>query len=572
MKENCAMQGPGPMMGAEADPLPGGEFVPPGQDVADVDGPLRALLENSPDAVYFKDRGSRFVHFSKFFSRLWGVDNPESIRGKTDFDFFTEEHARPAFNDEQEIIRTGTPVIGKMEKETHPDGRVTWALTTKMPWRNAKGETVGIFGISKDVTTLKQAEDKLANERELWRTLLDNIPDRIYFKDRESRFVHFSKSFVTFHNIPPHEIIGKTDADLFAEEHAREALEDEHAILRTGKPLISKMEKETHSSGQVTWALTSKMPWRDGQGNVIGTFGISKDVTPLKIAEGELENAHQRLVETSRLAGMAEVASDVLHNVGNTLNSVNVSCSLVIDAIKRLNFDNLARIPPLLEQNTGRLEEFLTTDARGKHIPQYLAAIHDKFEEQKGFFLLELGHLREHINHINQIVAMEQSYAKVAGVQEVVDVARLVEDAIQINAAALQRHTIQYHRDIEPLPQILVDKHKVLQILINLIRNAKYALSESQSPQKLMTLRVRRTVENQAEIQVIDNGVGIPAENITRIFSHGFTTRRDGHGFGLHSGALAARELGGSLCAQSAGPGHGATFTLILPFKPPTAG
>jgi PAS domain S-box-containing protein len=566
------MEDPASVLGVDENRLPGGELFALGQNGGDANEPLRTLLENSPDAIYFKDRSSRFVHFSRFFSQLLGVDDPEALRGKTDFDLFTEEHARPAFDDEQEIIRTGNPIVGKLEKETHRDGRISWALTSKMPWRDANGDIIGIFGISKDVTTLKQAEDKLANERELLRTLLDHIPDRIYFKDRQSRLVHFSKSFMAFHNISSEELRGKTDADLFSEEHARLALEDEQAILRTGKPIIGKMEKETYANGHVTWALTSKMPWRDAQGNTIGTFGISKDVTALKAAEAELENAHQRLVETSRLAGMAEVASDVLHNVGNTLNSVNVSCSLVIDAIKRLNFDNLARIPSMLEENAGRLEEFLTTDARGKHIPQYLAAIHDKFEEQKGGFLLELGQLREHIEHINQIVAMEQSYAKVAGVQEVVDITQLVEDAIQINAAALQRHTIQYRRDFGPVPPILVDKHKVLQILINVIRNAKYALSESQCPQKLLTLRVRRAADGQVEIQVIDNGVGIPAENLTRIFAHGFTTRRDGHGFGLHSGALAARELGGSLSAQSDGPGHGATFTLSLPFKSPTAG
>jgi PAS domain S-box-containing protein len=571
MKQDCATEVPALMPGVDEGRLAEGESGSPELSMPDASGPLRALLENSPDAIYFKDRSSRFVHFSNFFTRLPGVHDAESLRGKTDFDLFTEEHARPAFDDEQEIIRTGKSIVGKLEKETHRDGRIRWALTTKMPWRNAKGDIIGIFGISKDVTTLKEAEDKFAAEHELLRTLLDHIPDRIYFKDRQSRFVRFSKSFETFHHIAAEEISGKTDADLFTDEHARRALDDEQEIIRTGNPIIGKVERETHPNGIVTWALTSKMPWCDAKGSIIGTFGISKDVTAVKLAEAQLENAHQRLVETSRLAGMAEVASDVLHNVGNTLNSVNVSCSLVIDAIKRLNFDNLARIPGLLQENAGRLDEFLTTDSRGKHIPQYLAGVRDKFEEQKGFFLLELGQLREHIDHINQIVAMQQSYAKVAGIQEAVDITQLVEDAIQINAAALQRHTIQYRRDLEPVPPILVDKHKVLQILINVIRNAKYALSESQCPQKLLTLRVRRTPQGQVEIQVIDNGVGIPPENLTRIFAHGFTTRRNGHGFGLHSGALAARELGGALSAHSDGPGHGATFTLTLPFKSPTA-
>ncbi len=411
-----------------------------------------------------------------------------------------------------------------------------------------------------------------ADARDVLQALLATACDAIYFKDRQSRFVHFSKSCGWHLGVDDVEAIrGKTDFDFFTEDHAQAAFDDEQEILRTGKPLIAKVERETYGDGRVTWALTSKMPWRDACGKVIGTFGISKDVTALKRTEAELKTTHQRLVEASRVAGMAEVASDVLHNVGNALNSVNVSCSLVIDTLKRLDFSNLARVPGLLRENAGHLEEFLSTDPRGKCIPAYLTGVQEKFHTQKGFLLKELGQLREHIDHINQIIAMQQSYARVAGVQEPVDVAQLVEDAIQINAAALQRHTIQYQREIEALPPLTADKHKVLQILINLMRNAKYALSESKSSPRVLTVRVRRAASEGVEIQVIDNGIGIAPENLTRIFAHGFTTRRNGHGFGLHSSSLAARDLGGSLKAESDGPGHGATFTLSLPFRPALA-
>ena len=450
---------------------------------------------------------------------------------------------------------------------------------------NLPGTCSGALGAER---TREALEHKLAKERELLRTLLENVPDCIYFKDRESRFVHVSRSKVlkVFMSAPsfrerlrkdktasdgpsidPQALVGLTDFDTFTEEHARPAFEDEQEIIRTGKPIIGKLEKETHLDGTVTWCLSTKMPWRDKDGNIMGTFGISRDITPLKRAEADLEAAHKRLVETSRLAGMAEVATDVLHNVGNTLNSINVSCSVVIDRVKHHNFNNVARIPALLTQHAGRLDEFLTSDPQGKRIPEYLAAVAQNGEDEKAFLLQELGQLRKHIDHVNQIVSMQQSYAKVAGIEEVVDIGQLVEDAFQINAAALGRHEIQVHRRIDPTPHILVDKHKVLQILVNLIRNAKYALSESQQKDKTLTLRVTRSSESRVAIQVIDNGVGMSPENLTRIFSHGFTTRRDGHGFGLHSGALAARDLGGALTAQSDGPGKGAVFTLALPLK-----
>ena len=552
---------------------------------------LHTLLENSPDMIYFKDRQSRFVHYSKSFVSLFRLENADSLKGKTDADFFAEEHAKRAFRDEQEIMRTGISITGKLEKEVHHDGRVTWALTNKQPWRNEAGEIIGVFGISKDVTALKEVEQKLASEQQLLRSLLDNIPDCIYFKDINSRFVHVSKSKtqkalahfpglrdasaaargvdLVPDSLPDSELlIDLTDFDISPDEMARKAYEDEQQIIRTGQPVIGKLEKQVHKDGTITWSLVTKMPWRAPDGEIIGTFGISRDITELKRAESDLEVAHKRLVEASRLAGMAEVATDVLHNVGNTLNSINVACAVATARIEQRNFSNLARIPELLRQNVGQLETFLTSDSKGKCIPEYLEVAARTFEEDKQLLLGELRQLRRHIEHVNQIVAMQQSYAKVAGLEETVEVAHLVDDAVQINSAALDRHEVRLQKELTPVPAILVDKHKVLQILVNLISNAKYALSSVERPDKLLTLRVL-PADAGVCVQVIDNGIGIPPEHLTRIFAHGFTTRRNGHGFGLHSGALAARELGGSLKVHSDGPGCGATFTLTLPPRPP---
>jgi PAS domain S-box-containing protein len=553
---------------------------------------LETLLENSPDAIYFKDRQSRFVHYSKSFIQLFQLNDRDALKGKCDADLFSEEHARQALADEKEIIQTGKPIIGKLERETHRDGRVTWALTSKMPWRDKSGQIIGIFGLSKDITALKKAEQCLVYERMLFRTLLDNMPDSIYFKDLQSRFIQVSKSKVektlkrspklreclsSYDDTPDAALdsfcteflVGLTDFDVFTDEHARQAFEDEQLIIRTGKPVVDKLEKLTHQDGTIGWALSTKMPWRSENGSIIGTFGISRDITALKQAQDELEMTHKRLVESSRSAGMAEVATDVLHNVGNTLNSINVSCALILDRVKQRSFSNLAKIPELLRQKTGQLDLFLTSDAQGKCIPEYLDLAAQTFQEDQAFLVDELTQLRRHIEHINQIVSMQQSYARVAGLEEALDVRQLIEDAIEINAAGLDRHDVHVRREIDALPLILVDKHKVLQILVNLISNAKYALSESGRADKLLTLRARPELEGYISLQVEDNGVGIPAENLTRIFAHGFTTRRGGHGFGLHSGALAARELGGSLSAHSEGQGKGATFTLRLPLKIP---
>jgi PAS domain S-box-containing protein len=529
---------------------------------------LGALLENSPDMIYFKDRQSRFVRASKALAERLGAKKPEEILGKSDCDIFSEEHARPAYDDEQQIIRTGQPMVGKIEKETWPDGRVTWVLTSKMPLRDKDGKITGTFGTSKDITAIKQVEAALAAERDLLGTLLENSPDMIYFKDRESRFLRSSKTHVhRMGKTRNEEVVGKTDFDFFSEEHARPAYEDERRIIQTGKPLIGKIEKETWENGQSSWVLTSKMPLRDKDGDIIGTFGISKDISAIKEAEIKLEEVHRRLLETSRMAGMAEVATSVLHNVGNVLNSVNVSCSVVTDRVHKSKVVNLSRAVALIDEHGQDLAGFFAADPKGKQLPAYLKGVAAHLATEQTEILHELANLSHNIDHIKEIVAMQQSYSKVSGVRECLPAVDLVEDALRMNGAAFERHQVKVIRQYSAVPAVMAEKHKVLQILINLLRNAKYACDDSGRAEKQVTLRIEPG-EGLVKISVIDNGVGIPTGNLTRIFEHGFTTRKEGHGFGLHSGALAAKDLGGSLGVTSDGPGCGACFTLELPCQP----
>ena len=302
------------------------------------------------------------------------------------------------------------------------------------------------------------------------------------------------------------------------------------------------------------------------------TRELRQQMTAKEKAHAELTEAQQSLIETSRLAGMAEVATGVLHNVGNVLNSVNISCTLSIDRLLQSKLANLPKLTALLDQQQDHLGEFLTRDPKGKRIPGYLSSLGPVLAEEQTFVLQELYSLRDKIDHIKEIVAMQQSYARVSGITETLLVTELVEDALKLNLGALARQQIRVERQFEALPPANLEKHKILQILLNLIRNANHALEEGGREPKVMVLRVFRPRPDRLAIQVADNGVGISPENLTKIFSHGFTTRQNGHGFGLHSGALAAMELGGSLTVESAGLGHGATFTLELPLshRPPS--
>ena len=295
---------------------------------------------------------------------------------------------------------------------------------------------------------------------------------------------------------------------------------------------------------------------------------LKSEIEERKRMQLEIERTHQELVETSRLAGMTEIATNVLHNVGNILNSVNVSASLVTDSIRDSGAENLAKLSALLQEHERDLGAFITSDPKGRQVPLYLAKLSEHLLADRRTTMQELDSLRKNIEHINEIVAMQQNYAKVSGVKEFVHIPDLVEDSLRMNLGALSRHGVKVIRDFEKVPPMNVEKHKILQILVNLLRNAKYACDESGRADKRLTVRVANG-HQRLKISVMDNGVGIPPENLTRIFNHGFTTRKAGHGFGLHSGALAARDMGGSLTAQSEGPGKGATFTLELPVRSP---
>jgi PAS domain S-box-containing protein len=406
--------------------------------------------------------------------------------------------------------------------------------------------------------------------RALVSAFLDKVPDYVYFKDRQSRFIAVSKSLVRyFGRSEAAEVIGRSDVDFFPADFAARMLEIEQRILHTGQPVLEKLESETRVDGTMAWVLSNKLPLRDDTGAIIGTFGLSKDVTKTRRMEADLDEAHKELVDASRTAGMAEVATGVLHNVGNVLNSLNVSASVIATGLRNSKADSLTRLGALLREHQNDLAGFLSRDAKGKRVPEFLASLAQHAVEERERLLQEVSGLQKNIDHIKEIVSMQQAYATMVGVIEPLDAAVLMEDSLRMNAVALIRHDVRATREFEAVPSILGEKAKVLQILVNLIRNAKYACDEAGVSEKVITVRIRLSATpGRVQLTVEDNGVGIPPENLTRIFRHGFTTRPTGHGFGLHSAANAAREMKGSLTAQSAGHGRGATFTLELPVAP----
>ena len=277
---------------------------------------------------------------------------------------------------------------------------------------------------------------------------------------------------------------------------------------------------------------------------------LQREISERQRAEHQLADAHRQLVETSRQAGMAEVATGVLHNVGNVLNSVNVSATLVSDRVRHSKAGNLLKASELLREHAATMEKFFADDPRAKLLLEYLPTLGTHLTEERAQILDELELLTKNLEHIKEIVVLQQNYARVSGVAEPVSLAGLAEDALQINAAGLAASRVGVLRRYDDVPPVVVDNHRVLQILVNLVRNARQAMEEAGRPHKILEILIRPQGTDRVRVSVIDNGVGISPDDLVRVFSHGFTTKSDGHGFGLHTSANAARDMGGSLCLR----------------------
>ncbi|MGE5342009.1 MAG: ATP-binding protein [Candidatus Omnitrophota bacterium] len=292
---------------------------------------------------------------------------------------------------------------------------------------------------------------------------------------------------------------------------------------------------------------------------------LANEIAERKKASEELEIAHKKLVETAWMVGKAEVASTVLHNVGNVFNSVNVTVGLLTQKNNHSKIHNFVRIATMIEEHLPELGDYLTTDVKGREIPGYLIALSKHLEEEQKRMGGMLKDLNEHMRHIVELIAIQQHGAS-AGLTEMVSVAELIENAIQINTTGVIHCRIEIRRKFDPMPHVRLDHHKFMQIIINLISNARHALKASPAEPKILEIRLRHKEDGKFLTEVMDNGIGIEKENLDKIFNLGFTTRKNGHGYGLHSAAISAKEMGGSLNVHSDGPGKGALFILELPF------
>ena len=543
-------------------------------DLRPVEALLRNTVEHAPVGIAFANRDGTFRHCNVAFCSMLGFAIEElasrSIANLT----HAEDLASTAVSLER-LWRGELPHVDVEKRYIRKDGSALWVRVTTSLVRGGGAEPECSVEFLRDISSRKEMAAALLQNRTLLATVIAELPLALVACDVNGHVTHYNRAAVKLFGIPAEETpsSARSAYPITAQVYLPDGTTP---VPRENRPLASALRGEKVSdvefiivrpNGAVRTALSSAQRLSGPAGEPLGALAVVEDITEQRRAEEELERVHKQLLVASRQAGMAEVATNVLHNVGNVLNSVNVSASMVSERIKRSKCAGLARVADLLTEHAGDLATFLS-GAQGKHLPVYLQELAAQLISERDAAVAELTAVRSNVEHIKEIVAMQQWYAKRGGITDTVDVRMLVEDSLRMNEGAFSRHGVTIVREFGDVPLVQVDKHKVLQILVNVVRNAKYACAEAAGGTKCVTVRVR-AAHGSILLSVSDTGVGIPKENLERIFNHGFTTRADGHGFGLHSSALAAKQLGGSLRAESAGPGQGATFTLTLPLTSP---
>jgi PAS domain S-box-containing protein len=481
------------------------------------------LMNNIPDHIYFKDRESRFIRVNLPQVKMFGLTDPDQLIGKSDFDFFSEEHAKQAYDDEQNIIKTGQSV-NMEEKETWTDRPDTWVSTTKVPLRDGEGRIVGTFGISRDITSRRKTEEELASERNLLRKLIDNMPDRIYAKDLEGRFIICNEALVERMGMKSvDDIIGKSDFDLVPHDLATQFFKNEQEIIKSGEPLINHEESMGVIDGISRWNLTTKVPLRDTNGSIIGVVGIGRDITERKLAEEEIQLKNE-LLQTIN-AEKDKFFSILAHDLKGPLSAFLDATQILTEEINDMSLEDIKDITASMKESASSIYGLLEN-------------------------LLEWSRLkRGRMEFSPEILSVRQ---KIKGCTEILN-----ESARKKNI----RLTYSIPEDL----LVKADSHMFETIIRNLVSNAIKFTPKSGE----IFISATNRPDNTTEISVRDTGIGMKKELISKLFLLNEKTNRNGTdgepstGLGL----LLCKEFidkhNGKIRVESI-EGNGSTFTVII--------
>lgn len=438
-------------------------------------------------------------------------------------------------------------------------------LLTKKISATVHNQFLAIEKNSEQIAKQSQELRESSQHLELLSLVARHTDNLVLITDSDRRIDWVNDGFLRTTGYESDEVIG-TDSMRYLSGPAKIIEEIESAFANgVGFDVETLHYKKT---GEPFWVSIEGRPIDHAPTETSRFIIIKKDVTLRVNAEQDRQQLSEKLVDASRKAGMAEIAADVLHNVGNVLNSINVSTACIQTATSRSVIDKLAMVSGLIEAHADDFGDYVANDKKGKHLPQVIIELTSALKQEQQDLSKECSCIENHVEHIKEVIAVQQDVSKAAPiVMQELRPAELFQNALSANRGVLEKNRIEVTENYDGSPvDFISDKHKILQVLINLIGNAKDAVLSNQPSSRKIGLRIYQF--GQLHFEVTDNGVGISSENQTRIFQHGFTTKPTGHGFGLHSCANIANELGGSLTVESEGVGTGATFRLSLPLVP----
>ncbi len=490
---------------------------------------LETLLAGAADSIFFKDIEGRFSRVSDFLAARFTGGGRASVLGLTAGDFFDLGHSRKIAEIENEIIRTGEPSIGVMEREVWPNGRVTWALVSRLPLKDSSGKIIGTFGIAKDVTQLKEIENALRSSENRYHMLVENLPVSVFQKDAEGRFVFANSGFCRSIGRDQKDVVGHTDMDLFPEAMARAFMEDDRTAMQANR-LIDQEEKVANGAGEPRWVRVVKVPVTNETGLVTGIQGVFWDITKEKQAEHEMRVAREKAEQASLAKNL--FLANMSHEIRTPMNGVIGTAGLLLDS-------------PLTD-------------------------------EQRDLAHIIRDSSQSLLTIINDILDFSKIEAdKLVFEQLDFDFHELVESALELVAESAHDKGVQLGHLIEAgVPRGLVgDPGRIRQVLLNLLSNAIKFTSEGQV---FLDARLVSTVEGRAclRIGVRDTGIGMTEEQRLRLFqafeqADASTTRKfGGTGLGLAISRKLVEQMSGEISVDSA-PGEGSTFwfTIELPVQ-----
>ncbi len=425
---------------------------------------------------------------------------------------------------------------------------------------------LGSESVRGGVCVFRDITDERAREHQMrmLREAVDHAHEAMFTVDSNERFVGVNKFACKRLGYSQREFLSLTVSDI-CHDRPFDSWHDQWNHLKAKRNALLEAEYISKDGEIFPVEVSLMFVNYDGEEFI---YAFARDITQRKQADAERAKLARELQTAARYSGMAEVATGVLHNVGNILNSVNVSTSVIRKRFEKSAFTSLQRVTELISEHQTSFADFVRDDQRGQKIPAYIQKVTAALADERAHVNLEFDDLLKNVDHVKEIVSVQQSMAKSSGVNQMLAPQDLVQDLLTATKGSLVNHRIQVIHEVDDeVPNFESDKHKILQILINLIENAKDAMVEHKTENPQIRIDVLPLGNEQLVFRVADNGIGIASEKMDKIFQHGFTTKEYGHGFGLHSCANAATELDGKLTVASDGIGQGATFELALPNK-----